>query len=318
MPICVLIILNILRNEIKKRKLHEDLNKWFYIGSNATFLTLILSGILSVVITIPTICKYIFPLYMMFLFFPRIALTFYQIIRLQYCFSSSQTHSSKYGYNKWLFVVLYIWGVIVAINYAIIGTSVFDPVEIGDYGCTHDERLYTEVGPYILTFGLYIIWDLLVLILYGYKIWQIHQNTSFNDDQIYRRIRGVLYKIALLTIVYEVIGMTFLVTTAHGNNYKNVETVYPVQYALSAIDMLVMATIVYLMIEHNDEEYQKLMRVCFGYKCLRMDSDEQNMVGKDGNVANKSEDTADTRTANPVETQMTTQINSNIELSVED
>ena len=107
-----------------------------------------------------------------------------------------------------------------------------------------------------------------------------------------------------------------MVTTAFGDNYKNFQIVYPVHYALGAVDILIMTGIVYLMIEHNDDAYQRLMRMCCGYKCLAMD--EQSMMENDGNVANAFEDTIDTQTINPVETQMTTQINSNIELSMED
>ena len=41
----------------------------------------------------------------------KILISFYQIARLQYCFSSQQLHSSKHAYAKTVFIYLYLHGI---------------------------------------------------------------------------------------------------------------------------------------------------------------------------------------------------------------
>ena len=58
-----------------------------------------------------------------------------------------------------------------------------------------------------------------------------------------------------------------------------------------------------------------MVRFCCGYKCWQFDDGEQKNI-----IANNKYDehTVDTRTINPVQSQITPQIGANIELSVED
>ena len=310
--------------EIKKNKsqtdsISNDSQKWFYFASNTTFITLIPMAFSNFIITFPVMCKYFFTLHVASHYVSRISLTYYQIVRLQYCFSSSQVHSTKYGYSKWIFIGLYIWGIIVTISILIMSIPILVPSAIGEYGCIIDASFSNSDFTLrnVVIFIDYAVWDLCVLMLYIYKVFQIYTNTNFSDDNIYKKIKYILYKITILTLIYEIFGTSFLVSLIFFQDKHSTQfyIMYPIIYAFIVIEILLTAGVLYLMIEHNDQQYQKLMRMCCGYRGWMIDQDDeqQNMVTNNINP----DETVDTGTVNPVETQMITQKDKNIELSVD-
>eukprot|EP01084_Bolivina_argentea_P173965 301343_1 len=97
----------------KQDNLYERLlNFW----SLSTMICFQLTSLLMALTTLPTICvlRYYGPstLYLM----GKVFLIFYQIARLQYCFSKTQIHSERYGYSICFFRILYCNGFIYIVH----------------------------------------------------------------------------------------------------------------------------------------------------------------------------------------------------------
>ena len=114
---------------------------------------------------IPSLCGWlVFPIVAFFWVIVQTFLTFYQIARLKYCFSTK--NSKQYGYSDKLFKFLYIFGVIVIIcgvyiqfgNYTIYTSS-----KNGHFGCLYSLQNFIWV---LIYSALYYTWDWLVLSLY--------------------------------------------------------------------------------------------------------------------------------------------------------
>ena len=89
---------------------------------------------------------------------------------------------------------------------------------------------------------------------------------------------------------------------------------YPLHAVFVVVDLLFVTGVVYLMIQHNDEQYQKLIRFFCGNRCAQMDEEEQLQQNMN---RNEEQDTIDTRTVNPVQRKPTMQTDINVELTVE-
>ena len=100
----------------------------------------------------------------------RFIITIYQLCRLQYILSESQTHSPKYGYPKWLFIFMYFMGSVILIQAWIFVWS-FAKIEYIQHN--YCIATVTDFGKIWLftTSIIYYIWDLTILLLYVYKIW---------------------------------------------------------------------------------------------------------------------------------------------------
>eukprot|EP01084_Bolivina_argentea_P199036 340639_1 len=135
-------------------------------------------------------------------------LTYYQIARLKYCFSAK--YCEKYGYSDRLFKILYIWGTIAILFGFIIDFIIYAEEDKGNLGCIYSATKWYVPLVYFVYSPLFYIWDWTVLVLYIIKMVQFTRKKSViqNDmnDIVYQKVKFLLEKMLLLTIIYEVTG----------------------------------------------------------------------------------------------------------------
>ena len=173
----------------------------------------------------------------------------------------------------------------------------------------------------ITMISAYYLWDIPILVLYIHKIRYIKKrrfqktssNTVTNDNNtkenklvIVRRINYILTKITILTILYEIIG-SFAFIAIKTLDINMIEQSILREFGI-LIDSVVMMTIVHFMMEYNDAEYMKLLKIisrlklccCFdlsGYDGTDEDKPKHN---QQTNVPQKSNarNSIDTKTIN--------------------
>ena len=219
----------------------------------------------------------------------KILLTCYQITRLQYCFSMQQIHSKKYGYSIYIFIILYIIGLLISCSFIILIIQMNYFIH-DSYGCFNSWKGPKQIQYLNYIQYTYYAWDLTVLFLYIYKVIQVHIFTNFNDDLIYKRIRFILKKIIFLTILYEIGTLFYLLTT----NYVDGEIMVLLIHLNCWMDILLCSWIMYLMIEHNNHHYLRFIRIiscgCFG------DNLRDNMNATINDNGNKQDTVVETGT----------------------
>ena len=104
----------ILKSEINRRKSVVFTAKWFKWFSIICIIAGTVHLILNVLEWIPISCTITSYLAVIFRVIFLISIVYYQIYKLYYCFANTQIHSDK-GYPKWLFWIMYIFGIIVSI-----------------------------------------------------------------------------------------------------------------------------------------------------------------------------------------------------------
>ena len=114
--ITLLIVISIFRKDIKRSNIDEDYRKnsrfhrLLYYVAIACYMIDIFAVLFYLLRNIPYICIRAYTLAISFIFSLRASITLYQTCRLQYILSDTQIHSKRFGYPKWLFIVLYlIW-----------------------------------------------------------------------------------------------------------------------------------------------------------------------------------------------------------------
>ena len=200
----------------------------------------------------------------------RIFITFYQTARLQYCFSSDQVHSEKYGYSNGVFVWLFIQGAFLLIMITIdlileLTIKHVKSVNIA-FRCSVDISFGTEYGLVDAIFDWvviiwYYVWDWTIIFLYIRKCYQFfRKNMGTMDEIIAFRIKFILNRILLLTLLLEVDS---LICIGIDNLYYRFPNVWTglLQYIVTAFDELINAYFVYLMLSHNDDEYIKFIEI---------------------------------------------------------
>eukprot|EP01084_Bolivina_argentea_P048162 88749_1 len=279
-----IIVLCILLREIKNRcsldeqsetlsKPHQHL-KLFSVYYLITMV--ILSGV-NILLAYPQFCnKYVMAIRGMFILSQLILLTLFQLGRLQYCFSGDQQQT--YGYPKCLFIILYTTGFVLIIvgTYGVFGVHVTK----GYYGCINKE--YDNKALASLIYLIYYAWNFTVLGLYWYKLQKIakfiKQNKDKKSKQIFNQIYLSLHKILLLTIIYEIMFFVVsVITTMLGAYFTG--ALYPLVRAISNV---IGSVIMYLMIEHNNNDYLKIISICYKIFCcckpLEFDMSDEKKV----------------------------------------
>eukprot|EP01084_Bolivina_argentea_P190148 326849_1 len=220
-------------------------------------------------------CKYTLPLHAIFISAQRLFLTFYQIGRLQYCFSN-QSQTTNYGFSKYTFIVLYLIGSVILCTNMIISPVIFPINLMENYGCT-----YGDLNSQIYFYALFIIaisyylWDWYVLAMYVFKLiqikWKIRHNDSNKKATALRNVQSILNKILILTILYEISSFLILVVPILivKSNYFNVHHVI-----LESFDSILAAVIIYFMVDNNQKQYHPLVNTLLCKICNK--SSENN------------------------------------------
>ena len=247
----------LMKRELTKRKIKQTENTsniytvWlnrFTVLTMAICASSLLFGIIN---KIPIICEYTYALPSMCWGLAPATITMYQIVRLQYVFSANQVHSKKYGYSKYIFIVLYIYGVLLMLSLITAVWFAFNVEANGKYGCSVQSTEYATIILGIYSIG-YLIWDLTVLFMYILKFCQSRRRfvntTSPDNHTIFKKINFILTKILILTLIYEIKGISSVFIIQFTSN-----TIINVVVIMT--DEFVIALAIYLMGEQNNDEY---------------------------------------------------------------
>ena len=316
---------------------------WLFRWSYLTFITVIIYLFTNITSNLsPDICIYVGrlspPIYnLMNVFF-----TNYQICRLQYCFDSKQIHSKKYGYPKSLFIFLYLFGILIQILFCV-HYLIINSIEATTRGCSivRDPKLDTWLLAIIS--GMNGIWTLTILGLYIFKTIQIKNkkqstaqlsaasasknsndsngtnnqhvpnnhtrhvpnggNSRTTENQrIFRRINYIVFKLFILTILYQIENIVVVVTWQMTNGVN-----FSYSIVIMQLGPICLCIIMYLMIEHNDNEYIKLLIIlkklhiccCFRSLINEFIAEHKQRIQESHNEIpeiNLNVDTIDTRT----------------------
>ena len=265
-----------MKSECQKRK-QEKLNNippnrfktWLNIWSMHAMLTVIVVLFISPLHAIYTICKYVNTISIYTWLLSKVSITFYQIARLQYCFSVHQIHSKKYGYSKCIFIILYTMGFILILlsTYMAIYLLTFATWSVKYNICiVKIDDIHQLIS--VISILVYCLWDWSVLILYIIKIIQFYCKKS-NDvtEQVLIRIKFILQRIFVLMLIVGISGSFSIFSNNYSNNQKDVHVVWDVIARLMPIiDSVLSISIIYLMIEHNTKEYIKFIKILNTFK----------------------------------------------------
>ena len=269
--IAVLVVIpccRLIYNEYCKRKeeastsVANDYQLWLDRWSMLAMILLLFSFPMRPLDEIFILCKYCQVISDAIWLGSKVTITFYQIARLQYCFAQDQVHS-KYGYSKIWFLLLYLIGIlfsfiliIEAIRFLFFREYHHDP----NFGCVGEESWIGKLL-YSVSFGCYAIWDWTVFICYIFKICQFYNKKQNVEESISMRIKFVVYKIAFLTLILELMSA---ITLSIYNTIFSM-TIYwifrLVLHTILTLENLVSVYMVYLMIDHNNEEYIKFVKM---------------------------------------------------------
>ena len=285
--ISVILVLFILRKEYKKRMspdMKATSNNIYYVWLNRwsflSILSCLIAGVLYTGRYLPYICIAAVGIDQAFLYITKVIIGFYQIARLQYCFLDKQIHSKKYGYSQALFIFLYINGGLQIIFILIFGTLFLYKTEShGPTGCSRPFHPYWWVY-FVFCVIWYCLWDWLILVLYISKIIQIHRKKSsyakVGDEPIIKRVRLILHKISVLTIVLEISSLLttgilqYFVVRPFQSEWHGII----INAMFEGFDISLMASIMFIMIDHNEAMYLKVvmfldkMYCCICCQCL--------------------------------------------------
>ena len=310
--VVLLVIVFIFKTDIiksKNDKFQREISiyhRLLYYVAIMCFLMNIFAVLSEIMTQIPYICAQSYPLVLGWMVSVRATITLYQSGRLQYIFSDTQMHSKKYGYPKWIFIVLYSGYILYIIHLWIFVWIMYPARFTEDYHCAFSK---THIGKqwYYVGSVTYYLWDLACLFFYIYKIC-ILKKVRFaipngGDKKIIKRINYSLNKITVLTLCYEFIGIIsniFVMYTEinkHGIIWVIVREIIKMNEHISG------AWMIYLMIEHNDEEYQKVLRIlnkCKLCYCIDDGYEEKEKQNVPQEMELPKKPTVDTKTSHPM------------------
>eukprot|EP01084_Bolivina_argentea_P137213 241661_1 len=194
---------------------------------------------------------------------------FFQLSRLYYCFSSSNVHSTK-GYSKSVFIFMYAIGALIMCT-LLLASWFYQRIE---YCTIDDEFNYIEISTHMRDFTniivdvfvgcvfTYMLWDFTTLSLYIFKL--ISFSRFKKDIKVYQRIKGILMKIIILTMVYEiaVIFLSFdaLIEVLSRSEVVEVDSVF-VLVLFEGLVSTTMSYSIFIMQQHNTDEYKQFLYV---------------------------------------------------------
>eukprot|EP01084_Bolivina_argentea_P134276 236877_1 len=197
---------------------------------------------------------------------------YYQLSRLHYCFANTQIHSNK-GYPTILFIILFMIGGLLLIYVLFMGSLEGIILE-----CGYDSKLNFIAKQYalsllgkhlyirhILWIFIYTLWDLFTLCLLFKKFRKINIGENKINNKIELRINYVLFRIVLCTMLYEIPTIFLFISTALYSitNVSIFSIMFNFWYGFS---LICMNYSMYLMQEHNANEYTYFLKIIKQYK----------------------------------------------------
>ena len=213
-----------------------------------------------------------------------VSMGYYQLSRLHYCFANKQIHSNK-GYPKYIFIIMFLLGLIHVFNYPLqaglsgdVGGDFFENCTYkynSDLNQIQFVRISLDIWSvtahqdlvwFQFSIILFIAWDLLTLILYIYKTSSL--KSEIDDPNITKRIKNILNKIIILTILYQIfffIGLCLSFCRKYwiwfgliGWSFSNIISSYAMIISM------------FLMMDHNVNHYVHFLKMIKRYcSCCR-------------------------------------------------
>eukprot|EP01084_Bolivina_argentea_P067232 122485_1 len=256
--------IRILRTELLKRKKMDNDQvriKYFELFSATTIILVIINWTLYICEILPFLCAFTYiqrPSFGL----PLISMGLFQLFRLYYCFSATQCHSSK-GYSKQLFIFMIMYPFCVTIYWFMYPLILIDLTISKNGECIIFEpsnyNIFSPIG------GIaYILWDWSILILIAYKILQFHKSAKSLSipESVRTRVNGILKKVLLLTIFYEATVAVILILNSFVlRNWKTTLWQFIIFFILLVIERTMLCYIQLLMLEHNQNEYVKFVKI---------------------------------------------------------
>ena len=313
-PITLLIILGILIKEVKKQ---QNVSKILLplslrICSITAISLCIFYEMFKFLMTIKSVCLSIHYFITIIWCCSHIFFILFQLHRLKFCFSSND-NNAKYGYSNYIFILMHI---IAFILFA--ATLFLSSVQISklrndsNNGCRwHLRKPHYIMGAMMLI--LYFLWDWTVLCLYGFKLYQCIKLTKTMTseqkisqqakDSILYRIKLILSKLLFLSIWNEILTLITFLMIILGDLH---ETIDLMQEIIQHVDMIGIAYIMTLMMEHNNHKYQQFMQCLAKYHCICCFKDllTENHNKENNTTVIENRNSIDTKTLHPVEMKM--------------
>jgi len=192
-----------------------------------------------------------------------IAMGFYQISRLHFCFSNHRAM----GYPNWLMLSMYTVGGLLLVNLV--------PIALSNavlYNCgyaTSESEFEVSIGAYNL---LVLAWDAAILALYAYKIralgLEMSAKTSKTNETSssprsrartktqMRRVREVLRRVCTVTVSYQLVNAVLFGLNAA--SYFACHSDECIDVSFNVLFLVMTATYTFsafLMLPHNDAAY---------------------------------------------------------------
>eukprot|EP01083_Nonionella_stella_P017256 48237_1 len=226
-----------------------------------SFISCTISCCLLLMSAIVPICIYILPITAPVILWTKLTLTFYQIARLQFIFSLT-----TYSYHRCVFATLYLFGFLLVTYMVLLSALGFGPAKSNKYVCVTinaDGNDTQFLGVFLI---LFVLWDWFVLIAYIFKIYQLTRDPQSQQDKTVAKLMDVLYKIVVLTLLLECSYCYVFVLMIIRNTTPVLQYILDDMKLLPLLDIFLTVMIMYLMIEHNHNQYLKLMRILKKFK----------------------------------------------------
>eukprot|EP01084_Bolivina_argentea_P238727 401094_1 len=197
----------------------------------------------------------------------KLSISWFQLERLQFCFSDSGTQKiNRYSYKCHIFILLKIY-IIITVCYGIYSLIFLSNVELIGWWCLSDvflQDLMLWIGVLMV---LMVDWT--ILFLYFYKINQFKKLIEI--DNVKLRLQFILNKIFILSIIMEIpfVSYTFLMSFV-SLEYFIGPYLYGVGLIMIMFDCIFNIYIVLLMYEHHNDKYIYLIEqwdYCISNKC---------------------------------------------------
>ena len=118
---------------------------------------------------------------------------------------------------------------------------------------------------FLTSFLMYVLLDVTTLLLYWCKIRSLSKYRNNKENEIYSRIQHILYRVLILTLFYQIGGLLVYVINTTLTFYDP-DTTEEFNVIGAAVISCLVRYSMFLMQEHNTDEYVQFLRCLNRYK----------------------------------------------------
>lgn len=263
--ICIALCYVLLILEIRSYSMFNPKNKFEIWLRRICIMVYLICGFRIIALTLytfPHLCVYMNPKYSLGPGNVHVLITIYQITRLYYCFQA-QINISKF--QKSILIFYYVNGALLILYTISFRIIFFRVIDLDLNGCnlyrTNGWKVYMIIG----TFWHYS-WSFSVVFYYIHKVKQLQKNSvinNWNNAMEFSKVNINLRKILILTVGIEISGLSSIILSIVTAT-NNIEFLY----LNASVQHVLVAFMMYLMMEHNFETYIKLMHILTSKRCI--------------------------------------------------